>query len=115
MSKQDEPRINQQQLVEAWQKTLPDKISNSDSATIIADGADDRALRITIHAAGHQMYSFDFKVEYVDSREVKVELVDVEEDGRSVDERNDTIQQLIHDYRRHIHECAQALHAVTHA
>ena len=115
MSKQDELRISQQQLVEAWQKTLPTTIPDTDSATVIADGADDRALRVTIETAGHQLYSFDFRVEYVDSREIKVEFVDVEEAGRSVDEHQETIQQLINDYMRHIRECAQALHTVTHA
>lgn len=115
MSKQDELRINQQQLVEAWQKTLPSLIPETDSATVIADGADNKALRVTIEAAGHQLYSFDFRVEYVDSREIKVDFIDVEEAGRSVDEHQDTIQQLIDDYMRHIRECAQALHTVTHA
>jgi hypothetical protein len=59
------------------------------------------------------MYSFDFLVTYVDSREVKVNLVDVEKADQTVDERNDVIQNLIEDYVRHLHECAQALHDLT--
>jgi hypothetical protein len=115
MSKHDQLRIDQQQLVEAWQRTLPTTIHEADQATVAADENDAKTLRITINTAGHQMYSFDFKVEYVDSREIRVTLVDVEKDNRTVDERNDIIQQLIQDYTRHIHECAQALHELTHA
>jgi len=114
MNKQDELKIDQHELVQAWQQTLPSVLSNTDRATVQADEADDRTLRITIHTAGHQMFSFDFKVEYVDSREVHAELVDVEQDGITVDERTDSIQELIHDYMRDIHECAQALHTLTH-
>ncbi|GGG26328.1 hypothetical protein [Paenibacillus abyssi] len=113
--KKDELQIDQRELVEAWQRTLPITMNESDSADVIADGADPKALRVHIRTAGHQAYSFDFKVEYVDSREVRVELVDVEKDGRSVDERTDQIQQLIQDYTRHLHECAQALQQLTHA
>ncbi|MBO7746197.1 hypothetical protein I8J29_18470 [Paenibacillus sp. MWE-103] len=115
MSKRDELSINQQELTEAWQRTLPDVIQQSDRAEVQADEADPRSVRITIHSAGHQMYSFDFKVTYVDSREIRTTLVDVEKDGKSVDERTDSIQQLVEDYTRHIHECAQALHELTHA
>ena len=80
-----------------------------------ADEADPKALRITIHTAGHQMIQLDFKVAYVDSREIRTTLIDVEKDGRWMDERTDMIQQLVEDYTRHIHECAQALHELTHA
>ncbi|MCQ6561676.1 hypothetical protein [Paenibacillus mendelii] len=115
MNKQDGLRIGQQQLAEAWQRTLPNTIHETDSAIVKPDEANEQTLRVTIQTAGHQMYSFDFSVRYVDSREVRVELIDVERDGRSVDERTDIIQQLIQDYTRHIHECAQTLHAVTNA
>jgi hypothetical protein len=115
MSKHDELTIDQHRLVEAWQRTLPIYIHDTDKATVKADEADPKALRITIHTAGHQMYSFDFKVEYVDSREIRVTLIDVEKDNRTVDERSDIIQQLVQDYIRHIHECAQALQELTHA
>ncbi|QHW32111.1 hypothetical protein GZH47_15700 [Paenibacillus rhizovicinus] len=114
MSKRDELSINQQELTEAWQRTLPDTILKADRAEVKADEADSKSLRVTIHTAGHQMYSFDFKVTYVDSREIQTTLIDVEKDGKSVDERTDIIQQLVEDYTRHIHECAQALHELTH-
>ncbi|QAY67400.1 hypothetical protein [Paenibacillus protaetiae] len=114
MGKSDELRTDPQQLAEAWQHTLPDWINEADSCTVVADESDNNAIRVTVHAAGHQMYSFDFKVTYVDSREVKAELVDVEKDGVHVDERTDIIQELIADYTRHLHECAQALHQLTH-
>ncbi|MFD0957784.1 hypothetical protein [Paenibacillus chungangensis] len=115
MAKSDELRIDQQKLVQAWQETLPRVMNSPDRSEVKADEADERSLRVTIHAAGHQMYEFDFKVTYVDSREVKVELVDVEKDNVSIDERNDIVQQLTQDYIRHLHECAQALHQLTHA
>ncbi|RAP73346.1 hypothetical protein [Paenibacillus montanisoli] len=115
MSKHDELSIDQQQLTAAWQRTLPSTINEADRAEVMPDEADPKALRVTIHTAGHQMYTFDFKVGYVDSREVQTTLIDVEKDGRTVDERTDIIQQLVQDYTRHIHECAQALHGLTHA
>lgn len=115
MSKHDKLIIDQQQLVAAWERTLPTTIHEADRAIVKADEASDNTLRITIHTAGHQMYSFDYSVTYVDSREVRVQLIDVERDGRSIDERTDIIQQLVQDYTRHIHECAQALHELTHA
>lgn len=115
MSKRDELSIDQQELAAAWQRTLPNTIKEADRAEVKADEADPSALRITIDTAGHQMYNFDFKVAYVDGREVRATLIDVEKDGRSVDERTDIIQQLVEDYTRHIHECAQTLHDLTHA
>lgn len=114
MSKPDVLQVDQRRLAEAWQKTLPTTMNDSDRAEVRPDESDPKALRIHIKTAGHTMYTFDFKVTYVDSREVKVELVDVEKAGRTVDERNETIQQLVEDYIRHIHECAQALHEMTH-
>ncbi|MFD1957177.1 hypothetical protein ACFSL6_24160 [Paenibacillus thailandensis] len=115
MGKNDELRIDSQQLAEAWQRVLPDRINQTDSCTVVPDESQANALRVTIDIAGHQKYSLDFKVTYVDSREVKAELIDVERDGIHVDERTDIIQQLISDYTRHLHECAQALHQLTHA
>ena len=114
MSKKDELQLDQQRLVEAWQTTLPERIKHGDHADVKADEADAHSIRVTIRTAGHQEYDFDFLVTYVDSREVNVSLVDVEKAGVSVDERTDTIQQLIQDYKRHLHECAQALHHLTH-
>ena len=115
MAKTDELRIAPEQLVNAWQETLPRTMNASDRCVVLRDEADDKALRVTIHSAGHTGYEFDFKVTYVDSREVKVELIDVEKDNVTVDERTDIIQQLIDDYKRHLHECAQALQQLTHA
>ncbi|MFB5269119.1 hypothetical protein ACE41H_20350 [Paenibacillus enshidis] len=109
-----ELQIDQQQLVEAWQERLPTLIGPGDKAWVSADEADPKALRIHIEVEGRQMYSFDFACAYVDSREVKVNLVDVESEGRTVDERSDIIQQLADDYTRHIHQCAQALQQLTH-
>ncbi|MBH5320497.1 hypothetical protein I6N90_22140 [Paenibacillus sp. GSMTC-2017] len=115
MAKSDELRIDPEKLAEAWQRTLPETLKGSDRCEVHRDEVDDKSLRVTIFAAGHQGYEVDFKVTYVDSREVKVELIDVEKDNVTVDERTDIIQQLIHDYKRHLHECAQALQQLTHA
>lgn len=105
--------MDQNQLVAAWQETLPSTLHHGDHAYVHPDGANPHALRIHIDATGHQMYSFDFACSYIDGREVHVDLVDVERDGVTVDERNDVIQELAHNYTRHIHECAQALQHVT--
>lgn len=113
MSKTDTLQINQKKLVEAWERTLPTVLNASDKAKVVADEADENALRITIETAGHSFYSFDFKCTYVDSREVKVELVDVEQDRLHVNEQTTIIQNLVEDYVRHIHECAQQLHDLT--
>ncbi|MBW5448608.1 hypothetical protein GE107_21410 [Cohnella sp. CFH 77786] len=115
MSTHDEMTVPQDQLVAAWRRVLPERLQGGDRAEVLADEADPRALRVHIRTAGHQMMEFDFAVRYVDSREIGVELTDVEKDGQTVDERNDVMQELIQDYRRHLHECAQALHDVTHA
>ncbi|MED4602147.1 hypothetical protein P9314_15780 [Paenibacillus validus] len=113
MAKSDQLRIDQQELVQAWSRTLPTVLNASDRAEVFADEADSNVLRVHITTAGRNDYSFDFKCTYVDSREVKVDLVDVERDGNNVDERTDVIQTLVDDYVRHIHECAQQLHALT--
>jgi hypothetical protein len=115
MTRKDELTLPQHELVEAWRRTLPERLNPGDSVEVRADGADPKALRVTIHAAGRQKYELDFAVRYLDSREIDVELVDVESKDRSVDERTDTIRELIADYRRHLHECAQSLHDLTHA
>ncbi|WP_314002355.1 hypothetical protein [uncultured Paenibacillus sp.] len=115
MGKIDELFVDQNRLTEAWKRTLPTVMNPADQTEVKADEADPKALRIHIRAAGHTMYTFDFRIEYVDSREIRVDLIDVERDGRSVDERGDIIQQLVEDYTRHLHECAQALHDLAHA
>ena len=106
-------QLNQNQLVDAWQSKLPSVIHPSDQALVVADEGDANSIRIHIGTAGRQAYSFDFQCTYMDTREVGVQLVDVERDGRSVDEHTDVIQNLAGDYIRHIHECAQSLHDVT--
>lgn len=106
-------QMNPLELVKEWNKTLPTTLNRSDSAEVRADETDPNALRIHIRTAGHSMYSFDFRCAYMDSREVKVELVDVEKNGQTVDEHTEIIQNLIEDYVRHIHECAQILHRLT--
>jgi len=113
--KMDELQIDQNSLCDAWQRTLPEMMNQADKCTVLPDEADAKALRITIESAGRQMYSFDFKVTYVDSREVKVEFIDVEKDRINVNEGTEMIQQLIDDYKRHLHECAQSLQQLTHA
>ncbi|OAB47780.1 hypothetical protein [Paenibacillus antarcticus] len=106
-------QLNQNQLVDAWQSTLPSVLHPSDRALVVADEANSNSIRINIDTAGRQAYSFDFQCTYKDAREVGVQLVDVERDGRSVDEHTEVIQNLAGDYARHIHECAQSLHDVT--
>ncbi|MFE5324195.1 hypothetical protein ACFQ88_36500 [Paenibacillus sp. NPDC056579] len=113
MANTDTLAIDQQQLAAAWSETLPTVLNASDRAEVLADEAESNALRLHIATAGHSNYSFDFKCTYVDSREVKVDLVDVEVDGRNVDERTNIIQTMVDDYVRHIHECAQQLHSIT--
>lgn len=115
MGKTDEFNTDPQQLADAWQQALPELVNQADRCTVVPDESERDAIRVTIDTAGHQEYSFDFKVSYVDSREVRVELVDVEKAGVTVDERTDIIQQLIQDYTRHLHECAQTLQQLTHA
>ncbi|GIP35487.1 hypothetical protein [Paenibacillus sp. J2TS4] len=113
MSKVEVPAVNQEDLVKAWQDTLPTLLNEGDRSTVVGDAINGQALRIEIATAGRTGYVFDFQCTYVDSREVKVDLIDVEIDNRTIDERNETIQQLVDDYVRHIHECAQALHEMT--
>ncbi|WP_059049781.1 hypothetical protein [Paenibacillus senegalimassiliensis] len=104
---------DQTTLVNAWQTQLPEYLNPGDSAQVQADLADPDSLRIHINAAGRQFYSFDFQCSYMDPREVRVELVDVEREGRTVAESSTEIQELTGDYVRHIHECAQALASLT--
>ncbi len=115
MSKPDQPVIDQNRLVEEWKSALPNTLEKSDQARVWADEADSQALRVHITTAGHTGYTFDFKVKYIDSREIKVELVDAEQGQAHIDERSGIVQTLIEDYVRHLHECAQALKEVTHA
>ncbi|UHA75282.1 hypothetical protein [Paenibacillus sp. 481] len=114
MHRDESIQIDQAQLAAAWQQTLPCLLDAGDKATVLPDEGVPNGLRIHIDTAGRQLYSFDFQCKYVDSREVRLDLVDVERDGRTVDERTPIIQELTQNYARHIHECAQALHDLTH-
>ncbi|MFC4304200.1 hypothetical protein [Cohnella boryungensis] len=115
MSSKNELTVPQQDLVEAWQRTLPERLTEGDTAEVHANGADPGSFHVHIKTAGRQMMEFDFAVRYVDSREIDIQLTDVEKDGQTIDERPEPIQQLIGDYRRHLHETAQALHHYTHS
>lgn len=115
MSKLDKPVIDHSRLVEEWKSALPNMLEKADQARIWADEGDPQALRVHITTAGRTGYTFDFKVTYVDSREIKVELVDVEQGQTHIDERSSIVQTLIEDYVRHLHECAQTLKEITHA
>ncbi|GGA32644.1 hypothetical protein [Paenibacillus physcomitrellae] len=110
----DKPlHLDQQSLVQAWQQQLPEMIGPGDSTMVQADNANPQAINVHINAAGHQKYGFDFRCTYKDTRELDVALVDVDMAGRSIDEHSATVQELVDDYMRHIHECAQVLHHIT--
>ncbi|QSF45201.1 MULTISPECIES: hypothetical protein [Paenibacillus] len=108
-----EMQLDQNSLVSAWQERLPALMDDGDSFSLQGDAADPKSLLIHFNAAGHQAYSLDFRCTYVDSREVAVDLIDVEQGGRHTDERTDAVQQLAQQYTRQIHECAQALQNLT--
>ncbi|MVP02466.1 hypothetical protein [Paenibacillus lutrae] len=114
MINMEKPAIEREELAKAWMEQLPRTLPESDHARVWPDEADPQAIRIHITNAGRSSYTFDFKCTYVDSREVRVELVDVERDDVHVDETTDIIQNLVGDYIRHIHECAQTLQDLTH-
>lgn len=108
-----ELQLDQHSLVSAWQERLPALMEDGDSFKVQGDEADSNSLLIHFNAAGRQAYSLDFRCTYVDSREVSVNLIDVEQAGRHTDERTEAVQQLAQQYTRQIHECAQALQDVT--
>ncbi|MRN57310.1 hypothetical protein [Paenibacillus monticola] len=105
--------LDQHSLVSAWQERLPALLEDGDSFIVQGDEADRNSLLIHFNAAGRQAYSLDFRCTYVDSREVAVDLVDVEQSGRHTDKRSDAVQLLAQQYTRQIHECAQALQGLT--
>lgn len=106
--------VSQPTLIKAWKKNLPLQLNQNDSFDVRGDSANSQALNIHIDTAGRTKYSFDFKCTYLDDRSVRVDLIDVEKDDESVDERTTIIQDLAEDYVRHIHECAQAVQSITH-
>jgi hypothetical protein len=105
--------VDQHNLVSAWQERLPALMDDGDSFNVQADEGDPNSLLIHFNAAGRQAYSLDFRCRYVDSREVAVDLLDVEQSGIHIDEHSDAVQQLAQQYSRQIHECAQALQNMT--
>ncbi|MDP5276787.1 hypothetical protein [Chengkuizengella axinellae] len=107
--------INSGQLLESWQSTLPAILNKADSVDVRLDNANSNALNIHISTAGHAMYTFDFRCTYEDDRKVDVSLIDVEQNNKTIDEKNEVIQTLAEDYVRHIHECAQTLQSITHS
>ncbi|MDG0808993.1 MULTISPECIES: hypothetical protein [Cohnella] len=115
MSTEDKLTIPQSELVQRWQSELQQHLHGGDQAEVRADEANPDGLLVQIRSAGRQNLEFDFSVRYVDSREIEIGLSDVERDGQAVDERSDVLQELIVDYRRHLHECAQTLQPYTHA
>lgn len=106
--------VGSSELAKVWSDALPNQLKPSDESIVKEDGRDPHSLRIHIRSAEHDNYSFDFLVTYVDSREIQVQLIDVERGHVSIDERNDAVQSRIETYVRAIHECAQALKGVTH-
>lgn len=115
MDNLEQPVLQSEQLSEAWQAALPSVLNDGDRVIARADAANPNAVRVTIESAGRTGYSFDFCCTYVDVREIKVDLVDVEKGNQHVDERHDLVQQLADDYVRHLHECAQSLQSETHS
>ncbi|AIQ33276.1 MULTISPECIES: hypothetical protein [Paenibacillus] len=105
--------VDQHNLVSAWQERLPALMEDGDSFNVLADEGDPNSLLIHFNAAGRQGYSLDFRCKYVDSREVAVDLLDVEQSGIHIDEHSDAVQLLAQQYTRQIHECAQALQNMT--
>jgi hypothetical protein len=106
--------VSQPTLVAAWNENLPFQLHQSDSFSVRGDSANSQALNIHVDTAGRTKYSFDFKCTYLDDRSVRVDLIDVEKDDESIDERTTIVQDLVEDYVRHIHECAQAVQSITH-
>lgn len=113
MPRTEQLTVDNETVAKAWGEQLPLILNKSDKCKVIADEADPHALRVNIQTAGHSDYNFDFKVSYVDSREIEARLVDVEQGGLHVDENTEIIQGLIEDYVRHLHECAQVVKNIT--
>jgi hypothetical protein len=115
MKTADEPAVGQKELVLAWRRTLPEFLPDGDEAEVWGDEVDPNTIRIHIRtAADHRTVELDFSLVYVDSREVDVRLADVDKGRRTAPERSDDgLQELVGDYRRHLHECAQALQPLT--
>lgn len=105
--------IDKQTLAQAWQDALPTFLNTADECSVQADVKFDDTLLIHVANNGRSHYSADFRLSYVDEREVKVELLDVEKGHTATDETSEEAQELIEDYVRNIHECAQSLKGLT--
>jgi hypothetical protein len=116
MPKLDMPTINQEDLVAQWQQSLPIYLNESDRAQVMLDQINPNWIRVHIDTAGRSFYSFDFCLFYQDSREIRVEFISAQKDHEPiVDTETEQVQNMIKDYIRHIHECAQALQKFTHS
>jgi hypothetical protein len=116
LQKQDSPTIGQEDLVAEWQQALPVYLNESDRAEVTQDQVNPNWIRVHIDTAGRSFYSFHFCLFYQDSREIRVEFISAEKDHQPIiDTETEQVQNMIKDYIRHIHECAQALQKVTHS
>jgi len=113
MSITNELTVDAKAVIPAWQKVLPEFIQPSGECSIVADEKFTNAIIIHIKDDGRSHYSFDFRVKYVDNREIDVELLDVEKAGDHVNEQTEIVQSIVKDYVRNIHECAQSLKELT--
>lgn len=113
MNTSNELNVNSDTLIQAWQHALPEFIKPTGESEIQADAKSSNSLLIHIKDDGRSHYSFDFRVNYVDDREINVEFLDVEKAGMHVDDNSEAVQTLAKDYVRHIHECAQHLKELT--
>ena len=106
--------VSQEKLLEAWNNTLPNTLNEGDSSRIWLDERDGQALRIHIDSKGRQGYGFDFRLSYLDPREVKVDVLEISTEGLTDNDHEENVKALLDDYVRHIHESAQALQSITH-
>lgn len=108
------PAVSGEKLLQAWRERLPHLLQPGDGHQITLDEKDPDRLLVHIAVSGHELYSMDFHLKYVDDREVDVKLADVQRGNKHIDERQEDVQELIRDYVRRIRECAQQLQPVTH-
>lgn len=114
MKEEIKPTIDEA-LLAAWRRTLPETLDN-EAASVQIEKDDTHSDKLLIHVtmSGRNQYTLDFSCVYLDTREVQVECIDAAKANRSVDVHADHIQDMIKQVTRDIHECAQALHPITH-
>lgn len=115
MSSQAVLTVDPKKLADAWNERLPQVLNSSDKASVEPDAKDPNTVLIHITTAGRTQYTLDFRCTYMDTREVHVEFIDVDSGGITANEGREVIQNLIEDYIRHIHECAQLLKELTNS